>query len=311
MRTIKKYILGMMILSSVLSFQVTGKSEQRSTVVKIGGKKYYLQRDENTLVSMLRSKNRAKEIEAVEVLLRTPDDQLPRSKELMYAMIDLYKTLPPPSSVYKYGEDKDEDAVRKMQISLFTMIVGSGDPRGAVILKEAIESDNEVMRKIGLLLKETLKKALLEREREREKIKKGESLETKKVPVPIAPAIMDVSIGTAETLKALLSEIITSSPLEVKLETLKQLRKQASYLKSKEGEAKRVVIVNMLKDHYKTEKKLAMQGAIIGDLLDIGKEEEIRPFYEEIVRDEKAPRLLRNTAQLAIRILDAERAMEK
>ncbi|MDD4111327.1 MAG: hypothetical protein PHS54_07330 [Clostridia bacterium] len=267
----------------------------------IDGKEYNFQETENILISMLRSEDKDKELKAIDFLIRTRSGKLfHESKRIMDAAIDLYKKLPP---LYYGFKDENQDANQQIKLGLFTIITASSDPRGKVILEEAIKSENETMRKIGLFAKEEL----LKRDEFIELQKKGGK---KPEPVVINPIILDVSTAKAEDLKVVLSDILATANLTTKIKSIQRLAQQSKYLNSKEGQEKRTIILKLLQDHYKIEEKYAAQEMILGTLSVIGGEDE-RTFIEEVIKDKKTPRDIRKNAEILIQMLDAERGIQK
>lgn len=293
-----------LIILTILIFKII-ESAGGKYIVEMDGKQYDLQKDKKELISMLKSEDKNKQLEAVKVLVRIPDEsdfqRAGRDKRYMDAVIYLYKQTPPLPLDYKYGEDKEKDMAFSLKTSLFAIIVTSKDLRGKVILEEALTNDNERMKEMATKAKELL----LQRKAEEE------SREEEKTPVKIPIEIENLSTVTIESLKTTLSNIMNNSPVKVKLEVLKVISQQENYLKSEEGEEKRALITQMLKDHYNEEEYAVVQDETILVLPHIGEYEEVRSFLEEILKDEKTPRFIRENVKVELLMLDDDHAWQE
>ena len=65
--------------------------------------------------------------------------------------------------------------------------------------------------------------------------------------------------------------------------------------------------MELLKGHFSPkETPLAVNEAIVGTLTQIAKEEEVRSFMEKIVNDEEVDEIVKDDAEMGLRIWDAQ-----
>ncbi len=275
--------------SSTLSSRL---NSGKSCRVQLSDGGVYDVKDSTVLRSMLESDDRDLQMMALYTLVRSPDLPDTVQPALFDTLLGVYNEL-----VAEYPWDKKETIKASIIKSCFTVIMFSDDPKAKKVLEEAENSDKKLLKELAEAYKQRVRKT--------EKYKKR--MGRKENPKPPPEILSDAKNSRNEEFVAALRNVMEQGTTEQKHQVLYQLYRQRGYLRSEDGKEKRGGLISLLKKQYSSEDtSLALKEDIVMRLGRIAKEEEVRPFIEKIANDDDIDEVIRDDAEMALRIWNAQ-----